>query len=174
MRILPRQWLLQRKNRIKSGKTRLDTHIAIPFLYWRMVPLTLDEGGFACAIAEIEMAASAGGPNLCTGGTAFGEGAINPSYTYAEAFDGQHETSDPYWVTLDSMFPAAHAGYQFASPVAIREVRIRIGNQAAEDAPSEFLIQCSNNGTDWTEALHVTGSTDWIINSMRSFEVPAL
>lgn len=168
MRTLPRQWLLQRKSRIRTGKTKG----ARSFRYWRIVPTALNSS--YCAIAEIEMASYTGGANLCTGGTSFGSGSINPSYTYIEAFDGQHETSDPYWVFPDTQMPTAHAGYQFATPVSIREVRIRIANQNALDSPKDFLIQCSSNGTDWTTAITVTGSTGWVLNSMRSFAVPPL
>lgn len=66
--------------------------------------------------------------------------------------------SDPQWFVVD-----------FGQRRIFNNVNIYWGNQWS----SEFYLETSNNGVDWTEVKHVTGNTENHVNSQQNFELDA-
>jgi len=122
--------------------------------YWRIYDYG-DNGGF-CQIREIEMRATVGGADQCTGGTATAS-SDNGFDVAANAFDD----------TANSWQTSASSGdhwveYQFASPVVVLEVMLQAAGTPSR-MPNKFHIQHSDNGTDWTTSFSYEGQS-WSTN----------
>lgn len=109
--------------------------------YWR---LTFTYTGYT-KLAEIEMRASRGGADQCSGGTP------SASTTYAgnvaaNAFDNNTGT---YWESGASSGPH-WVQYQFAAPVDVQEVMVRAGNEFSEHY-SQVKLSYSDDGSSWTD-----------------------
>lgn len=134
-----------------------DAPVALAAGRWRIVPHAPYRGD-AVFMGQIAMASSAGGANLCTGGTPFGTnltGTIANCFTgnLADFCNGSADTGD-----------TATFGYAFASAVTIREVRLTSTTTAAlfNQMPIGFTLQASTDGgTTWTSQYIVTGITPW-------------
>lgn len=114
---------------------------------WRIY-INCTELGFAAgngnaSIAECEMRASAGGADLCTGGTATASSTLS-SNTASNAFANNGTTSvwtansgDDEWLQ-----------YEFASPVTIEEVYIQAANNdfGSGNSPVDFEVQYDSGG----------------------------
>lgn len=130
-----------------------------PVSYWRIrtnlhfVPI-----GFA----EIEMRGSVSGPNLCVGGTPFASNNLTPA---ADAFDGNLATE----CEIDSVNPR-HVGYEFSSPVDIKEIQITWGS-AGTGETTLVALEKSSDGISWTT---VGGSLEDYVGpgEVYLFEVP--
>lgn len=92
-------------------------------------------------IAELEFRDAVGGSNIATGGTALASGGM-----VANAFDGDPDT---FWDGSDD--PATFIGYDFGTPVAVREFAIRPSTSVTNNAtPYVFDLQWSDDGSTWT------------------------
>lgn len=93
--------------------------------HWRLVMVGCDPGAsnptFA-EIAEIEMAANPGGPNLCVGGSSFGRIGTGGGLAVANLFDGNPAT---YLQWQPSAVSLSQVGYTFAADVSIGAIRLR-------------------------------------------------
>ena len=92
--------------------------------YWRL--FSIYNNGYAHTnVCELEMFTSLGGPNVCTGGTAFASSEY-PGWEAAKAFDGV-KTGDHGWSTLSSGTQVNQwVGYDFGAgnDVEIEQVAI--------------------------------------------------
>lgn len=95
------------------------------------------------AVAEVEMRATIGGANLCTGGTPTGPGG-----TAANAFDGNGST---WWESASEQLPlrTPRIGYQFASPVEVAEV-VLTNNSNSAMLSAYGVLAWSDDGTTYT------------------------
>jgi len=132
---------------------------------WR-VYITLNNGNASYSgVAELEMADVADGPNLCTGGTPL-YSTQHGTYTASRAFDGNKAAYG--WLTASgsARYPS-YIGYQFASPVQIREFRIwsnEDGLAGGNDEPQDFVLQYyDDDASDWVsvDGASYTGETGW-------------
>ncbi len=137
------------------------------FAYWR-INVTATNG--YCSIAEIEMAASAGGANLCTGGTVTSSGTYTAASEFAasNAFNGILDAA-ACWAS--SSASSGWIAYQFASAVSIKQVRINARNDFAQ-SPNAFQVQHSTDGTTWATDASFSGITSWTAYTFNSFAVP--
>lgn len=143
--------------------------------YWR-VRITANNGevNFA-SVGLLEMYSStltgAGRTDQCTGGTAlansdgFGGGDVR-----ASAFDSRTDTQ---WAGNIS---GAYIGYDFGSGqtriIDRISIRARAGG-SANQAPMDFDIQYSDDGSSWTTSWSESGQTSWLVKVERLFTGPA-
>lgn len=139
--------------------------------YWRIY-VTANNGNTSaqkCGIEEVEMRASIGGADQCTGGTPSAS-SQSAGFEASKAFDdstatqwicNSSEASPPWWLR-----------YQFASAVDVAEVSI-IPPTTLTRAPKDFDIQYSDDGSSWTTWLAVTGITDWALHTAKTFSLPS-
>ncbi len=103
-------------------------------------------------LSEVEMRASVGGADLCSGGAASAS-----SGTAANAFDN---TNGSVWAS--ALARGLHRlAYQFASPVEVVEVSLRTG-ASPDYCPPYAALAWSDDGTAWTllgPAFAVTQTT---------------
>lgn len=109
--------------------------------YWR---LTFTHSSYT-KLAEIEMRATAGGADQCSGGTPSASTTYS-SNTADKAFDNNTGT---YWESGASSGPH-WVQYQFASPVDVQEVMVRAGNANTEHY-SQIKLSYSDDGSTWTD-----------------------
>lgn len=135
-------------------------------VYWRVSISAIKAGNYA-AIGEIEMRATIGGSDQCSGGTA---SAISTITSASAAFD-----NDPVTTWASNWGSAWWIQYQFPSAVSVAELSIQSENGAqttGNGTPKDFTLQYSSDGSSWTTALTVTGQTGWANSTVRNFIVP--
>lgn len=113
--------------------------------YWRV---NVTSANSHCSILELEMAETAAGPNVCTGGTPIaGSQYAGAQHDPAHAFDGLLNTDGNCWASLTPQ--AGWLGYHFPAPVWIDEMRIAGRVVSARQSPRNFTLQWSDDGVVW-------------------------
>lgn len=142
---------------------------AVSALYWRIyITSNTTSTGYA-SIAEIEMRATAGGVDQCTGGTASASSTLGGAPA-SSAFDNNPAT---FWATSNGGKIPSWIRYQFPSAVVVSEVTIQArtgGQNDVNQTPSAFEVQHSSNGVDWTTLSSHTPPT-WAAGEIRAFLV---
>lgn len=118
-------------------------------------------GSATVGMAEVEMRATAGGADQCTGGSASAGGG-----TAANAVDNNTATE---WSTSDTF--ALDWQYDFASAVEVRQLVIT-GCATAAKSPNSFTLKFYD-GAGFQDALVVSGLT-WTATETKTFAVPMI
>ncbi len=108
--------------------------------YWR-INIAAVAAGFSMEIAEIEMRATVGGADQCSGGTA------TASYTWNPASFAFNDNALNEWTT-NGQANTGWIKYQFASPVDVAEYTIQ-ASASHVSAPKNFTLEYSDNDSDW-------------------------
>lgn len=150
----------------QNGLVEMD-HALAAHRYWR-VYITASTAGASMLVSayEVEMRATVGGADQCSGGTA------SASHEDANAYK-LFDNATTYWVngspSEDTWFQ-----YDFGSGNDAAVAELSITPRYDSQAPEDFSLQYSDNGTDFTDANAWTGVTDWIGGVEKLFEIPAL
>lgn len=120
--------------------------------YWRLL-FDYSNASTRVAVAELEMRASVGGANLCTGGTPLG--SVNDGTNVASrAFDADTGT---FWRTgTTPLYP--YLGYDFGSPVTVVEAAWTNSSDATASARSA-VAQWSDDNVTWRYTTPVVGAS---------------
>jgi hypothetical protein len=121
------------------------------------------------SLADIEMAASSGGANLCVGGTPRArETTFNPSAVFdldAGMFDG-----NPGSWRNSTQHDVMEAAYEFVSPQVIREVRLGSSSGPGGNAPLGALVSVSYDGrATWLPVAAFSTPNTWGSPETRAF-----
>jgi hypothetical protein len=138
--------------------------------YWR-INCSGSIAGDHISLGELEFRESVGGAQAATGGTALSGGDYSSSYLPAEAFNGVYSTfNSDGWVAL--LAQSGWVGYDWGSgnSADIIEVAIwpRGGNH--DEAPLNFNVEYSDNGTDWSVLWAVADAT-YSADTLQVFSV---
>lgn len=138
--------------------------------HWRIVPFATD-GGTVVSFTEIEMRATPGGSDQCTGGAAISDGDSGGGQVDDNAFDNNNAT---LFASTTGIATTAYIGYSFASPVEVAQITLRNRQDGfANQAPTQFIVQYADSASGpWTTAWYVTGSTGWSLSETRTFTDP--
>ncbi len=135
--------------------------------YWRLVGLPVRDAWIY--VANMEMAATPGGANLCSGGTPL---SSLPT-TMSNAFDGNvasvwNGVYGSGWTVTNWI------GYDFGVDVAIREVRLQASNGGSSYYANAqaFIIQASYDAVTWDTVAMIGDGTDWTMSEWRSYAIP--
>jgi hypothetical protein len=139
--------------------------------YWR-VYVTANNGNDYLQLAEVQMRATVGGADQCTGGTA---SAINyfSSNVPGRAFDDDPNT---HWLSEGDIHPGPDwwIQYQFGSAVDVAELVLKHWSGGVTSRmPKDFQLQYSNDLEAWTTAGSWTDQTGWTAGEERAFVVSA-
>lgn len=134
--------------------------LSLDHLYWRIYVTASNGTNWHQGGSEWEMALTAGGADQCTGGTPFTSGDES-GFEVANLFNNNtsdfHQWGGP---TLPK-----YAGYGFATPKAIRQLRMIPHNGYVDRMPKDFLIQYTDVYStllaDWTTVYTAVGVT-WV------------
>lgn len=123
-----------------------NVEAATPCRWWR---INILKAQTMASAAEIEMAETIHGANLCTGGAAYASSTYNSTTLAFKAFDGNLTTDDYYnWsAATDSGWIA----YTFPAPKLVRELRFvsRVWSSWTQ-YPINFRIERSLDGENWS------------------------
>ena len=139
--------------------------------YWRINVTAATSAGNYCTIADIQMRASAGGANQCSGGTASADSFYSAGYDASKAFDGVATTN---WTSTGAVYPH-WIQYAFSSPVSVAEVAIQVASGTygtVNESPKDFTIEYSDNGASWLVAKTIIAGTFWAFSEQRLYSVP--
>lgn len=151
----------------------MATHV-----YWRLY-ITASQGipsgkDYWHTMAEIELRATPGGADQCSGGTATAHDYYSAAYAPAKAFDNANAT---YW----GSWPGSNLGngwinYQFASAVAVAEVAITARNDPGltDYGPKTFQLQWSDNNSTWNTLASWENIAPWGQGESRLFQPPVV
>ena len=171
-------WTFAREAPWALGETRTYTasETAAPtgaFRYWRLHAGDNHATSFF-TLAEIQMAASAGGANACTTGqTIYGD--QRSSFPATMAFDGIVSGSNCWSIDRGASNPTAVAwcGQDFGSAFDLRELRLTArADGFASHAPISFAVECSTDGSSWQVAWVETDLAAWSAAEQRSYARP--
>lgn len=113
---------------------------------------------------EIEMRATIGGADQCTGGTPISSSDFDGSYANTNAFDNNLSTT---WASLGGM-PGAWIGYDFGSPVTVAEIRYTPRSGLENEAPYEGFVDYWD-GSAWQVAWPLIPSI-WTTSARSMFQ----
>ncbi|HLP67180.1 MAG TPA: discoidin domain-containing protein [Rhizobium sp.] len=98
---------------------------------WRIRYVTNGGGSGNASADEIDMAATFGGADQCSGGTAIASSEFSGTYAAAYAFDA---SSANFWVSAGGM-PGAWIGYDFGAPTVVKEIKLLPRPSLPNEAP---------------------------------------
>ena len=162
------------------GETRVyaEAGSAAPvgaFRYWRLRAGD-NHADTYFSIAEIEMAASAGGANECTPGqTIFGD--QRSSFPATQAFDGIVGGNNCWSISRGASDAIADAwiGQDFSTAYDLHELRLTArADGFYTHMPMSFAVECSMDGVFWQVAWVETDLAPWSAAETRSFQRPGL
>ncbi len=132
-------------------------------LYWGINCYTNAGGNTYFQLAEVSMASSIGGANLCVGGTA-GANNYAPGQPPSNAVDGNPST---FWSGNSS--PQSFWWYQFASAVQIEEIKITSRSDIPTNTPLSWSVRYSDDGVTWFDTTYFTALT-WTAAETQTFD----
>jgi hypothetical protein len=141
-----------------------------PAKFWRVRWLSTVSGPTA-GIGEVVFAASVGGAQLASGGTAIGSTVNASNYVYANGFDGAASNS---WYAASNRIYGEWIGYSFTTAVTVTEVRLTpsVESDGISDAPRAFAVDLSDDGKAWIEVGQFYQGT-WT-QAEQAFALPAI
>lgn len=154
---------------IKTINLELTT-ATISAEYWRVYVRENAGSAFRIGLREIEMRATSGGADQTF------DGSASASATYAgfspdSAYDSDTGTA---WMTPNGTLTNAWIAYQFPDDVVVREITIKAretgGATYYTEAPGDFDIQYSYDGTNWTTITSYENQT-WSELETKTFSV---
>jgi len=134
---------------------------------WRIYATAVGGGG-TLAMCEVEMRASSGGADQCTGGVGLASSSFQTS-TALLAFDNNVSTSFFFATHTYNPLPGWLA-YKFPSAVSVAELLIKARDSSFQNqAPTAFELQ-KWNGSGWDTMLSQSGLS-WSAGETKTFSV---
>lgn len=161
---------LRVKDKNQLFADRKDIILLGAYRYWRVFFDERSDGsGNETAIAEIGFMSVVGGPTISTGTSYFSETPPAAGYPLSNAFDKNLST-----VYVSAFNTKTDIAYDFGNPVGIKQIYLTsypasYGNPVVQ-SPKTFILQHSQNGTDWTNAKTWT-TGQWDNSETRRFDV---
>jgi hypothetical protein len=132
---------------------------------WRIYVTASSGGGNTIGTTEVEMRATVGGADQCTGGRALGS-SMTTGFGARFAFDNNttnawqsHSTGVPGWI-----------GYKFSSAVSVAEMTIRAASSFAQSFGSLAVEKW--DGSAWVQMASWTGQS-WSAGETKTFAITA-
>lgn len=147
------------------------------YRYFRLLCHSPHAAGGYFRVGEIEMRAAAEGENLCSSGTAFGNGDYYPA---SRAFDGGYVANSSDWAGVPG--DGRTIGYDFGAETLINIIRVQNSNSSNSSEQDQHLlsfeIQGSNDQSEWATLLGVTdhprGASAYVDYSVQTFTLSGL
>jgi len=138
---------------------------------WRLLfPSGQSKGAEASAVVsiyEVEMRATAGGADQCSGGTATASSQYDTNRTADKAFD--NDTTGFGWTSTAADGIGSWLKYTFALPVTVNEVAI---NCPLTEYPTSFRLQYFD-GSQWVTHMAQDGPLTWASAGWQTFTYSA-
>ena len=138
----------------------------LPHRYWRVYVTKSTSGGTMqiCAY-DVEFRGTISGADQCNGGTA------SASHNTSTAYRLFNDNSSDYWInggpSADTWFQ-----YDFGAGNAVTVAEWKFLPRGQYESPEDFVLQWSDNGTDFITTASWSNVTDWMGGVMKLFVVP--
>lgn len=145
---------------VSGGRPLSPDSVEVAHTHWR-VNVTKTQAGSYISFGEIEMAATVGGADQCSGGSSA------PASTEL-AFD--NNTATAWWRSTLPQW----VSYSFTAPVYVASIRITAEHGYAAGvtaSPENFTVEHSDDGISWTVAGSWTGQVGWTALEVRTFNL---
>jgi len=145
--------------------------LAAAHRYWRvLMPIGVlgGPGREYCTVAEMRMATTVGGANVCTGGTGIAGNTLG-AYSASNAFDGNtgtfYSSNSGSANTVNN-----YIGYDFGSgnDKAIVDVFLDAYSTFGNDLPGWGIAQYSDDGSSWTSDFGMAAAIGTIGNNLAA------
>lgn len=150
--------------------------VATQAIFWEIyVTDIVGPSPYYVLIQEIEMRATYGGANQCSGGTAYATSST-AGYGPEKAFDGNKTVyAGGAWATSNSNPTMPQViGYQFPALTEVVEIEIWCANTPTgpQGSPRVFYIRSSPDGIIWTTEKIIVDNTPWVAGASKVFQLP--
>lgn len=126
--------------------------------YFRIVS-SANNGSLYTSLAEMFLVFN--NTDLVTAGKTYSASTNLSGYLPQYAFDGVINTNSNYWAA-DRADTSPTLMIDMGSVVSVDRIDLALGPAAGiQEAPRDFIIQYSTNGTTWTTCSTQTNQTDW-------------
>lgn len=137
--------------------------------HWRFYVTAATSNGDYVSAQEIEMAASVGGANICTGGAPISSGAMG-GYPLSNAFDGNRGGAiNQCWTSPSTTMPQ-WIGYSFTVDTGVAAMRWVVRNWDNLQTPKDFIIQNADDvAGPWYDIVSFSGVTYSAAGEVKEF-----
>lgn len=136
--------------------------------YWRFYGRPNGQNNLAAS--EIEWRDSEGGSDISGTDGGIWHSQFNSSFLGVNAYDGTTATA---WASINLGTDYAWIGYDFGSPVEIRQMAWTARADAAANQAIGFgTIQYSDDGDTWNDIVDIPQQSSWSLAEQRTFNVP--
>lgn len=145
--------------------------VASGYRYIRIY-ITANNGNQYTSIQELELATVAAGADITAPSMPTLDDAHYQANSFGKAIDNSHAYATDVYVTDGTLLP--HWGrVDLGTPRIIVELRMWSQNYAegAARAPKDFLVQGSNDATNWTTIKGFTNVTGWVQGTGKTFSL---
>ena len=161
---------------LRSGIVRGARKVKLDHKYWRLRFTGTNHTATAKYVspAEIQFRPTVGVAvtNMAALGTPSASSTFSPpTYSADKAIDNNAGTA---WICAQDQWNNSWWKMNFTTPQAIKQVMLQAFNTVpgAQQMPSGFVLEWSDNDTVWNGVLTVTGATAWGASEVRTFNVP--
>lgn len=135
--------------------------------YWRLLITELIQpSNQVVGLRRVQMRSTIGGPDVCVGGSPIASGD-QPPYTAASAFvdntmnwASQQGAAGDWWI-----------GYHFPTPTTIQQIVVDACPSYIATSMRSFLVQYSNDGTEWTTCFNSHRIPSWADLERRVYAI---
>jgi hypothetical protein len=146
--------------------------------FWRLQISNSNGAGFGgnyyANMAEVQMFETAGGPDLARNASTILSSQVNSSYPASQSVDGDWTTTSSLITTSAPPYPNMYWEIDFGAGAnkSINAVSITAWTTAT-GTPSDFVVEWSSDGLNWTQAWAVSGQANWGAGETRLFVNPS-
>ena len=137
--------------------------------YWRIFVNSIGGSSDSVTIAIIELRDEPRGDNLLVNGTASSSSVLTASFAPRLAFDTSVQSA---WAAGSGLSSGEWIAYDLGEGNEISPTELSITARRAGRAPTDFDLQVSEDGLNWTSVRNLESSADWVDREVRNF--PAL
>lgn len=135
--------------------------------YWRVYLSGADASAGQQLCSDLEMRASASGPDQCTGGTPSASTTSGDNVA-ANCFDGSTST---LWAAASSGTTNEWIKYVFAADVDVKQISYMSNTIASGRGPTEIQLQYSDDDSAWVTVQTWSAITGWVASVAKIFDV---
>lgn len=142
---------------------------AASYRYWRIYVQT-NNGGGTIQFTEVELRATAGGADLTTTSTPVTASSSYPGADYLPTNLVNNNTSNTSGWASNLIVTNQWVLFDMGSAVSIAQVAIHPHSSVILN-PKDFIIQGSNDGTNFTDVKSFAGVTSWVASTWKTFDL---
>lgn len=163
---------------VKGNVTIQENPGPVGFRHYRIYMTENNGDASFFMLQEVQFATEPGGANIITSEMANTATASdvynNASYPASKAFDGVEGVQGNLWLSASGTSTPSWVAIDLGTNFNVTELRIFTGDEdiAVPRAPTNFIVQGSEDGLTWTDVKTFTGvGSQYVINTWATFDL---